>query len=92
MPNNIASKHPIPSMFSYIGVEKISAKDKFSIEYAEGFLTATINRYNGGVEVVRRHMNGGFAEATSYDPKKWTRKRVMQWSSSLKLMDFHSQK
>jgi DNA-binding NarL/FixJ family response regulator len=70
MPNDIASKHPIPAMFAHMGVEKITPKDKFSIEYAEGFLTATINRHNGSVEVIRRHMNGGFTEATSYDPKK----------------------
>ena len=69
MANDIA-KHPIPEMFTYMGVEKITPKDKFTIEYAEGFLTATINRHNGSVEVIRRHMKGGFTEATSFDPKK----------------------
>ena len=78
MANDIAKKHSIPEIFTYMGVEKITPNDKFNIEYAEGFLTATINRHNGSVEVIRRHMNGGFTEATSYDPKKWTKSRAMK--------------
>jgi DNA-binding NarL/FixJ family response regulator len=70
MANTIVSKpkHPIPEMFTYLGVDKITPKDKFSIDYAEGFLTATINRNSGSVEVIRRHITGGFTEATSFDP------------------------
>ena len=69
MTNEITpSKHPIPALFAKLGIENVKPSDKFGIDYAEGFLTATINREGGRVEVVRKHLNGGFTEITSYDP------------------------
>ena len=71
MPSDIVpvkQKHPIPALFDQLGLDKVTHTDKFSIEYAEGFLTATINRDGGNVEVVRKRLGGGFTEVTSYDP------------------------
>jgi DNA-binding NarL/FixJ family response regulator len=67
------SKHPIPALFEQLGVEKVTRHDKFSIEYAEGFLTATINREGGSVEVIRKRLKGGFTEVTSFDPSTMDR-------------------
>ena len=70
----VKQKHPIPALFDQLGVaEKVTKNDKFSIEYAEGFLTATINRDGGNVEVIRKRLKGGFTEITSYDPNAMDR-------------------
>ena len=62
-----SGKH-VPALFESLGIESVSTKDTFSLEYAAGLLTATIRRQGGGVEVVRRSVKGGFSEITRFDP------------------------
>ena len=69
------SAKAIPAVFEFLGVGKVSTKDRFSIEYAAGFVTATIDRRGGSTEVVRKHIKGGFTEVTSYDPELMDRKQ-----------------
>ena len=64
----------IPDLFEAIGISKVTPEDRFSIEYAAGFITATVDRKDGGTEVVRKHVRGGFTEVTSYDPTQMNRK------------------
>lgn len=66
---------PIPAIFSDLGIEKVTRMDAFSIEYAKGFLTATVTRENGAVEVVRKQLGGGFSEMTAYDPSRMDKKK-----------------
>lgn len=78
MPNdNVVQKTPSPiqTLFMSLGVQKVKRYDKFSIEYAEGFLTVTINRGNGSgtVEVIRKRLDGGFIEMTAFDPSTMDR-------------------
>jgi DNA-binding NarL/FixJ family response regulator len=69
------SAKAIPAVFDFLGVSNVTPNDKFSIEYAAGFVTATVNRKDGGTEVVRKHIKGGFTEATSYDPALMDRQK-----------------
>lgn len=71
----VQSSKAIPAVFEFLGVGRVSTKDIFSIEYAAGFVTATINRKDGSTEVVRKHIKGGFTEVTSYDPALMNRKQ-----------------
>jgi hypothetical protein len=67
---------PVLEIFDVLGVEPITRQDTFSIEYAPGLLTATINRANGPIEVVRRSIgHDGFAESTFFDPGALTREQ-----------------
>jgi DNA-binding NarL/FixJ family response regulator len=68
MNQEVTPNSSIPALFEKLGVKEITPSDNFSIEYAEGFLTATINRDGGSVEVIRKHVEGGFTEITAYDP------------------------
>lgn len=65
---------PIPTLFHNLGIEHISKNDQFSIEYASGFLTATVKRPDGSVQVARRSIgNSGFSQVTNFDPNKMSR-------------------
>ena len=71
-----APKHKphIPALFEKLGVESISTNDQFSIEYASGFLTATVKRPDGSVHVVRRSVgHNGFSQVSNFDPNKMSR-------------------
>ena len=63
----------LPVLFEALGISNITPQDQFSIEYARGFLTATVKRDTGGVEVVRKHISGGFTQVTSFDPDAMSR-------------------
>lgn len=63
----------LPVLFEALGISNITPQDQFSIEYARGFLTATVKRDTGAVEVVRKHFSGGFTQSTSFDPDSMSR-------------------
>ncbi len=70
------SKNPLVStLFSNVfGVESPTPQDKFSIDYASGLMTATVNRTNGIVEVVRRSVGHDcFTETTTFDASALTK-------------------
>lgn len=62
-----------PVLFEALGLSNVTPQDQFSIEYGRGFLTATVKRVSGGVEVVRKHVSGGFSQVTSFDPDAMSR-------------------
>lgn len=65
---------PIPALFENLGFEHVSRNDQFAVEYAAGFLTATVKRPDGSVQVVRRSVgNNGFTEVSNFDPTKMDR-------------------
>jgi|SRR5471030_78321 len=73
MPNDALIPKPpsaIQALFINLGIKTVKRHDRFSIEYAEGFLIVTINRGDGSgiVEVIRKRLDGGFIEATAFDP------------------------
>lgn len=61
---------PLPEVFSELGIKEITPEDSFAIEYAKGFLTATVTHKTGSVEIIRRQVEGGFSEMSSYDPTR----------------------
>lgn len=74
LPATQKSKTPVTDLFNTLGIECISKKDQFSIEYASGFLTATVKRPDGSVQIVRRSVgNDGFSQVTNFDPNKMSR-------------------
>ncbi|MDD3760452.1 MAG: helix-turn-helix domain-containing protein [Acidithiobacillus sp.] len=74
IPTTKAPAAPIPALFDSLGIKQVSRKDQFSIEYASGFLTATVKHHDGSVHVVRRSIgNNGFSEVTTFDPNKMSR-------------------
>ena len=69
-----APKAALPALFENLGIGHVSRKDQFSIEYTSGFLTATVKRSDGSVQVVRRSVgNDGFSQVTNFDPNKMSR-------------------
>ncbi len=77
MPNEIqkgGNTHPIPALFEHMGIEKVTPKDKFTLEYSSNFLSATIKRASGKVEVVRMHTKqAGFSEMSVFEPTEMTK-------------------
>lgn len=66
-------KATIPALFDSFGIERVTTRDKFTIEYSDEFLTATVKRDSGKVETVRKHVkNQGFSEMTTFDPDRMT--------------------
>lgn len=64
----------IPALFDSLGVAPVSRRDQFAIEYSSGFLTATVKRQDGSVQVVRRSVgNDGFSQVSNFDPNKMSR-------------------
>lgn len=74
LPTAPKPKAHIPALFEKLGIESISTNDQFSIEYASGFLTATVKRPDGSVHVVRRSVgHNGFSQVSNFDPNKMSR-------------------
>ena len=65
----------IPALFEFLGISNVTPNDRFSIEYAAKFVTATVDRKDGGTEVVRKHIKGGFTQVSSYDPTQMDREQ-----------------
>ena len=69
-----SSNAAIPAFFEFMGIKDVTPKDSFSVDYAAGFITATVNRKEGSIEVARKHFKGGFTEASLYDPNLMDKK------------------
>ena len=71
---DVKKQQSIPLLFAAMGIAKVTRKDAFTLEYAQDFLTATVTRENGAVEVVRKQLGGGFYEMSAYDPSRMDKK------------------
>ena len=67
------TNHPVPAVFSHLGIEKVCPKDRFSLTYHDGILEANVKRQSGKTETAIKHVKGGFEQMTTFDPEQMNR-------------------
>lgn len=66
--------HPVPAVFNFLGIERVTSNDDFTLSYHNGMLEASVKRMNGKTEHVVKHVkDGGFNQITTFEPEKMTR-------------------
>lgn len=66
--------HPVPAVFSFLGIDTVTPRDDFTLSYRDGMLEASVKRRDGKTEHVVKHVkSGGFHQITTFEPGKMTR-------------------
>ena len=66
--------HPVPAVFNFLGIDRVTSKDSFTLSYQDGMLEASVKRKNGKTEHVVKHVKGGgFNQVTTFEPEKMTK-------------------
>ncbi|MFA5171725.1 MAG: hypothetical protein WC426_09165 [Sulfuriferula sp.] len=65
----MSNNHPVPALFSHLGMPTVKPSDEFTITYKNGMLEASVKRSTGKVETVTRTVGSqGFSQMTNFDP------------------------
>ena len=71
---NKQSSHPVPAVFSHLGIEGVNSGDRFSLTYRDGILEAHVKRKSGKVETAMKFVKGGgFSQMSSFEPEQMSR-------------------
>ncbi len=69
-----AKVHPVPAVFSHLGIERVTSKDSFTLSYQDGMLEAHVKRESGKTEHVIKYVKGsGFTQVTTFDPDQMSK-------------------
>lgn len=70
----VTGPHPLPALFSYLGLDKVTPSDKFEIAYANDLFTVSVVHSDGAQEIHRMHRSGrGFHSVHRFNPNELTR-------------------